>query len=152
MSSASDRHEREQRRLLHLARLLGVAVQMPVAPSLGGVLGEPAPLQLVDPELVRNPVALPVIRPRVYQDAHAPVQQVRDVVLGVHGPFVHVRVEVTAHRRRARRKIVRCFDTQQLARLRAIKICFDDIVFLVAQIAFAWLPTAMEPHQLHKTR
>lgn len=152
MSSASNRHEREQGRLFYLPRLVGAAVQMPIAPFLGGVPGQPAPLELVDPQLVRDPVALPVVRPRVYQDAHAAVKQARDVVLCMHGPFVHVGVKTLTHRGRARREIIRRFNAQQFARLRAVEVGFDHIVFFVAQGAFARLPTAMQPHQLDTTR
>lgn len=93
MSRASDSHESKQRRLLRLAGLRPPCA--PVAPLLYSVLRLPAPVKLVDPQLVRDPVTLPVVRAGIDEDTDTSVEKIGDVVLGVHRPFVHMCVEAS---------------------------------------------------------
>lgn len=91
MSSTPDRRKRQWPRLLRLPSPTFALTHFPHLHLALVELAPPTPLQLLQPPLVRNPVALPIERPRIYQHAHASLQQAGDVELAAwRTPLVEV--------------------------------------------------------------
>ena len=123
MSCAAHRRKRQRARALGLARL--APVNGPVAHLLARVLRRARPLELVEPEFVRDPVALPVVRARVDEDAYAALEQPSDVVLRWDGVLVEMRGEPAADVQAAGGEVPGRLDPQETARGRAVEEVAD---------------------------
>ena len=137
MARPEHRCKRQQARGLDLAG--GMPADHPVAEALRAVRRGARPLELLEPEAARDPVALPVVRARVDEHAHAALEQARDVVLRRHGVLVHARVEGAPDVRRARAEVARGLDAQQCPDRGLIQVFRDHLAFEIAQFANAVL-------------
>ena len=96
------KHRRERQRA-HRLRLPGhTPTDLPRPPPHARPLSRAAPLKLIHPHPVRDPIALPIIRARVQKHAHPAREERGDVRVRAGGPpLVEVRAEVGAHERAA---------------------------------------------------
>lgn len=137
MSRAAHRRERERPSRLHLPGL--VPVDGPIAPRVRLVLRAARPLELLQPQSRRRPVALPVVRARVEQRADAALEQARDVELGWHRILVQTCVKPATNIRVAGAKVGWGSDTEQLAGTGVIKVALDCTDLEIAQVTEAIL-------------
>ena len=139
MSSTADRGERQRACGLHFPSFVPVNLQ--VTEVVCVVQGVARPLELLEPELARVPTALPVVRARVQQGAHAALEQARDVVLRRHRVLVQPRVERGADGgcARAERGWGGGGDAEEGARGGEVEVGFDRADFEVAEVAEAVL-------------
>lgn len=95
MSRSAHGRKRQRARALRLPSL--VPADRPVAERVRGVDEAAGPVELLEPEFVCDPVALPVVRARIDEHAHSALKQAGDVEVRGRGVLVEVRVEGAAY-------------------------------------------------------
>ncbi len=111
-----------------------LAADAPSAPLvlLAHEIIAPAPVQLFNPQLVRDPVALPIVRPRINQHADTAFKQLRHLVLSRRDKFVHVCAKCATDRIRSCGEIGRGFCTQKFTDVWGVEEVAYDRDFQVA--------------------
>ncbi len=108
-----------------------LSINHPLPPLLGCVRFFSSPFQSVRPQLVRYPVALPIIRSRIYQDSNPPFQQTSNVELGWDGVLVHVSIEIASDFATTRRQVGRCLHTKDISDFWSVKVVRDNLILKV---------------------
>ena len=137
MPCSSNSGKSQQGRFLYLPCFL--SVDGPIPPLASNVSRTSTPFQLVDPQLVRDPIALPIVGSSVDQYTHATVQEISDVILSVDGPLVHVRVEAFGNNRGTRGETIRRFHAKKFTDFRQVQEGLYDVALPITEVAFAWL-------------
>jgi len=137
MSCSSNGGKSQQGRFLYLPCLL--SVDGPIPPLASNVRWTSTPFQLVDPQLVRDPIALPIVGSSIDQYTHATVQEVSDVILSVNGPLVHVCVEAVCNDRGTRGETIRRFHAKKFTDFGWVQVGLYEVALPITEVAFAWL-------------
>jgi hypothetical protein len=99
----------------------------PVPPLPGSVCRTSTPFELVNPQLVCDPITFPIIGSSVDQHTHAAVQEIRDVILRVDGPSIHVHVEALTNGGGTMGEVVRRFYAKELMDLGEVQVRFYEV-------------------------